>query len=101
MSWRGRSSLSLRIVGSAMRCMQGLRSTEGAFLVMFHYLVGHVAVSGSQKVLCALVCVQWEVCVVIKHNSLCVDAATFCQHNCPLALMQQACMKCDVCRFLL
>ena len=56
MSQRERSSLSFGIVGSAMRCMQGLRSTEEAFLLMFHYLVGHVAVSGSQKVLCELVC---------------------------------------------
>ena len=56
MSRRGRSSLSFSIVGSAMRCMQGLRSTEETVLLMFHYLVGHVAVSGSQKVLCALVC---------------------------------------------
>ena len=86
-----------------MRCVQGLRSAEEVCLLMFHYLVGHVAVSGSQKVLCALVCVHWEVCVcvVLKRNSICVHAAAFCQHSCPLALMQQACMKCDVCRLLL
>ena len=81
-----------------MQCMQGLRLTEEVCLRMLHYLVGHVVVSGSQKVLCALVCVLWEVCVVLKHNSLCGDAAAFCQHNCLVALMLQACMKCDGCR---
>ena len=40
------------------------------------------------------------VCVVRKRNSLCVDAAAFCQHSCPLTLMRQACMKYDVCRLL-
>ena len=50
------SLLALSIVGCAIRCMQCLRPRRKLFFLKFHYLLSRVAVSGSQKVLCALVC---------------------------------------------
>ena len=85
-----------------MRFMQGLRSAEKGFFAYVPLLGGPRRCQRiTESTMCVGMCSLGSVCVVLKRNSLCVDAAAFCQHSCPLALMQQACMTCDVCRLLL